>query len=127
MMTHSSILAWKIPWNEKTGRLQSIRSQWVEHTEQLSTQKANILFLEFCRTFWHVNKNTFKFVWRDFWIWIYSPCSTSIKYHILFSESISSAANILSFWSFVIKILSPLGQFYNNLLKKALHNPRIWV
>ena len=27
MATHSSILAWKIPWTEEPGRLQSIRSQ----------------------------------------------------------------------------------------------------
>ena len=27
MATHSSILAWKIPWIEKPGRLQSMRSQ----------------------------------------------------------------------------------------------------
>ena len=27
MATHSSILAWKIPWTEKLGRLQSMESQ----------------------------------------------------------------------------------------------------
>ena len=27
MAIHSSILAWRIPWTEKPGRLQSIRSQ----------------------------------------------------------------------------------------------------
>ena len=27
MATHSSILAWKIPWTEEPGRLQSMRSQ----------------------------------------------------------------------------------------------------
>ena len=29
MATHSSILAWKIPWTEKPGRLQSTESQKV--------------------------------------------------------------------------------------------------
>ena len=29
MTTHSSILAWKIPWLEKAGRLQSMGSQTV--------------------------------------------------------------------------------------------------
>ena len=29
--THSSILAWKIPWMEEPGRLQSVGSQRVEH------------------------------------------------------------------------------------------------
>ena len=31
MVTHSSILAWKIPWTEETGGLQSMGSQRVEH------------------------------------------------------------------------------------------------
>jgi len=31
MATHSSILAWRIPWMEKPGRLQSMRSQRVGH------------------------------------------------------------------------------------------------
>ena len=29
--THSSILAWEIPWTEEPGRLQSVWSQRVEH------------------------------------------------------------------------------------------------
>ena len=31
MATHFSILAWKIPWTEELGRLQSMASQRVEH------------------------------------------------------------------------------------------------
>ena len=31
MATHSSILAWKIPWVEEAGRLQSMGSQRVGH------------------------------------------------------------------------------------------------
>jgi len=31
MATHSSILAWKIPWAEKPGRLQSMGLQRVRH------------------------------------------------------------------------------------------------
>ena len=31
MVTHSSILAWKIPWTEKPGRLQSMGSQRLGH------------------------------------------------------------------------------------------------
>ena len=34
---HSSILAWKIPWTEKPGRLQSVGSQRVGHDKCLST------------------------------------------------------------------------------------------
>ena len=31
MITHSSILAWRIPWTEQPGRLQSMESQRVRH------------------------------------------------------------------------------------------------
>ena len=31
MATHSSILAWKIPWTEEPGGLQSLKSQRVRH------------------------------------------------------------------------------------------------
>ena len=31
MVTHSSILAWRIPWTEEPGRLQSMESQRVGH------------------------------------------------------------------------------------------------
>ena len=39
MATHSSILAWRNPWTEEPGRLQSIRSQESNTTEQLSTAR----------------------------------------------------------------------------------------
>jgi len=31
MVTHSSILAWRIPWTEKPGKLQSMGSQRFGH------------------------------------------------------------------------------------------------
>ena len=34
MATHSSILAWEIPWTEESGRLQSMELQRVGVTEQ---------------------------------------------------------------------------------------------
>ena len=36
MATHSSILAWKIPWTEECGRLQSMGSQRVGHDQVTS-------------------------------------------------------------------------------------------
>ena len=32
MVTHSSILAWRIPWTEDTGRLQTMESQESDRT-----------------------------------------------------------------------------------------------
>ena len=36
MATHSSIVAWEIPWTEEPGGLQSMGSQRVGHDERLS-------------------------------------------------------------------------------------------
>ena len=36
MATHSSILAWRIPWREEPGRLQSVGLQDSDVTDQLS-------------------------------------------------------------------------------------------
>ena len=37
MATHSNILAWKIPWTEEPGRLQSMRLQRVRHGKVTNT------------------------------------------------------------------------------------------
>ena len=36
MATHSSVLAWEIPWTEEPGRLQSTGSQELDTTERLN-------------------------------------------------------------------------------------------
>ena len=36
MATHSSVLAWKTPWTEEPGRLQSMGSQWVRNDRVIS-------------------------------------------------------------------------------------------
>ena len=38
MATHSSILAWRIPWTEGPGKRQSVGSQSQTQLEQLTTQ-----------------------------------------------------------------------------------------
>ena len=40
MATHSSILAWEIPWTEEPGGLQSMGSQELGTTQQLSHYQA---------------------------------------------------------------------------------------
>ena len=39
MATHSSILAWRIPWAEEPGKLQSMGSQESDKIEQLSLRR----------------------------------------------------------------------------------------
>ena len=41
MATHSSILAWEIPWTEEPGGLQSMRLQELDTTEQLTHNSSN--------------------------------------------------------------------------------------
>ena len=42
MGTHSSILAWRIPWTEKPGRLQSIVLQRIRHDRVTNTHNNNL-------------------------------------------------------------------------------------
>ena len=37
MVTHSSVLAWRIPWTEEPGGLQSVGSQRVGHNREANT------------------------------------------------------------------------------------------
>ena len=41
MATHSSILAWRIPWTEETGSLQSTGSQRVRHDQAHTFTRAS--------------------------------------------------------------------------------------
>ena len=45
MVTHSSILAWRILWTEEPGGLPSIRSQRVRYDKELDTTEQLILLL----------------------------------------------------------------------------------
>ena len=44
MAPHSSTLAWKIPWTEEPGRLQSVGSQELDMTEQLHLIKITVRY-----------------------------------------------------------------------------------
>ena len=46
MATHSSTLAWKIPWTEEPGQLQSMGSQRVRHDRATSLHSLHILSQE---------------------------------------------------------------------------------
>ena len=47
MATHSSILAWKIPWTEEPGRLQSMGHKESDTTERL-TLSEQLTLSHFC-------------------------------------------------------------------------------
>ena len=55
MVTHSSTLAWRIPWTEESGGLQSMGSQELDMTKQLTC----------IDNLWHVpNKYSFYRKWK---------------------------------------------------------------
>ena len=64
MAPHSSTLAWKIPWTEETGRLQSMGSQKVRHDRATS-----LLLLHLPFTFYPI---------------VFALCGWSIRAFILF-------------------------------------------
>ena len=43
MATHSSTLAWKIPWTEKPGRLQSMGSQRIIYIKRIQKEQNKML------------------------------------------------------------------------------------
>ena len=45
MATHSSILAWKIPWTEEPGGLQSVGSDWAGRCYHLVTLQHHLFYL----------------------------------------------------------------------------------
>ena len=53
MATHSSILAWKIPWTEEPGRLQSMGSQRVRHNWATSLDLTILTF--YSLSIWYSN------------------------------------------------------------------------
>ena len=59
MATHSSILAWKIPWTEKPGRLQSMASQRVTDNGAHIHQSQSSLYQVFQVILHRVIKGTF--------------------------------------------------------------------
>ena len=50
MAIHSSTLAWKIPWTEEPGGLQSLGHKELDRTEQLTLQCAKMLYFKVCQS-----------------------------------------------------------------------------
>ena len=71
MATHSNILAWRIPWTEEPGGLQSMGSQESDMTEHAHTTQQTSLkdISSFCSTTY-----TFTVIWRPGGSW---GCSVS--------------------------------------------------
>ena len=63
--THSSILAWRIPWMEEPGGLQSMGSQRVGHDSKANTALLlSLVFMNNCIWTWWI-LNSIWFFWSD--------------------------------------------------------------
>ena len=82
MATHSSILAWEIPWTQEPGGLQSTGSQRVGHdwATSLSLSKLNIISLQFSERKWRC---------LEFYCYYFST-SFIISQLLLFSQPVVS-------------------------------------
>ena len=57
MATHSSILAWRVPWTEELGGLQSMGSQRVRHNLATKQQKTNVFALQILAVAFKATRN----------------------------------------------------------------------
>ena len=88
MATHSSILAWRIPWTEECGRLQFIGLQWVGHDWSDLTQHST---------------HCFGFIFVDLSLlisFVFFSCGlmTIFKVAIAFFFSFFVSKSIIDFW-----------------------------
>ena len=144
LTTHSSILAWEIPWTEKPGGLQSIGLQRVEHdwnnlTAATGNQVPSL----------HVDIQLSEpyFFWRSFSLSLFTPvdyaCSASFLDSVLFHRSrsvltvlittalvlnLESMISLCSFWSwfwlFWVPCISILILWLDSQLLLSPHLPK---
>ena len=111
MTTHSSILAWKIPWTEEPGRLQSMRSQrsraWVNNLQQTTVTKPS----NYCVQVDHKGKGN-RYVLRCFINPLYSHLLLALHLHTPQQRNLPSLVCLswcflLPCTSFPVLILTP--------------------
>ena len=72
MAIHSSTIAWKIPWTEEPGRLQSMRSQRVRHdwATSFSLSLSFIYTYMYAYVCMYIPPYTPRNIWLDSWYWL---------------------------------------------------------
>ena len=110
METHSSILAWRIPWTEVPGRLQSMGSQSRTQLKQLNTHT-------------HIHAMVYKveFHWQN----IFSKITHDWKTKDLLSQQNGRSSLIGRFkGAESTHIYDPVAGRYFGVMKKYLHTTR---
>ena len=95
MATHSNILAWKIPWTEESGRLQSTGLQRVGHDSATSLHFTYLFFIGICKA---SSDNHFAFLPFFFlgMVLIPASCTMSRTYVHSSSGTLSIRSNLLN-------------------------------
>ena len=101
MATHSSVLAWRIPWMEKPGRLQSMGSHRVGHDWSDLAAAFMLLYLSVVLSFALLSSSTFAMKrnglhskYEDYGIWFHhfmadrwGKSGKSVRFHFLGLQS----------------------------------------
>ena len=111
MTPHSSILAWKIPWTEEPGRLESMGSQRVGH--ELVTEKQPLLRTNIINFFL---KLFFFCLWVLCMIWYLSNAMSNSPFTSQSeSQSVSRSVMFESLWPY--GLCSPPGSSVHGILQ----------
>ena len=125
MATHSSILAWEIPWTDESDRLQSIESPRVRH--HWAGMQASIPI---------IYRNIYKLTYFDYLIWFYFPEWHGFLVNKTGSDFRGGAFRSwkaqAQYWSLISAPLSSPGQgcliSQNRLLRASVTNkPRLQI
>ena len=81
-MTHSSILAWKIPWTEAAGGVQSVGSQRVRYNWVQCAQHTSTLLLFNC-----LPDAAYHLIFLWFHLYVFCPLSPLRTINMLFAHS----------------------------------------
>ena len=127
MASHSSILAWRIPWTEEPGRLQSMGSQRVGHSWVTKQHKAvnSLIHNSFLRNNWNVRlcKISFYTVPCLFFFPIVTLPNVSLASSVL--VVFSMAANLIQCEGYKLGWKFKVGSFWASLVVQwlRLHLP----
>ena len=106
MVTHSSILAWRIPWTEKPVRLQSKRSQRVGHDWTTSLQHFPLfIVIHKVKGFVGIVNKAERDVFLQFSCFFHDPADVGN----LISGSSAFSKTSLNIWKFTVHVLLKPG------------------
>ena len=100
MATHSSILAWKIPWTEKPGRLQSMGSQRFGHNWATSLSLSLSLSLsQGCHFGWYIILSSYLWIYNSRTVFctpLVASCGILILHLVFFYKQLQYPTYCLS-------------------------------